>query len=395
MDKTKTVVIVGRVNVGKSAIFNYLTDSNEAIISSDPGTTCDRKCGLVAHEDKLFKLVDTGGVNLSSLKDSILALAPRKTKIEILSVFKGALEKAIVRQTKAALKEADLLLMVCDSEQGLHPGDEDLALVLKKINKPKILVCNKTDKPCHVSGIETFRQLELGEPIPVSALNLSGQDRRGRDSLLKLLIDKLNFVSPGEISRREKSPTSEIESKGKEVAPIRIVMIGRTGVGKSSLFNKILGKELAVVSDVCQTTTDSNNGSLPHGDRPILLTDTPGLLEKRDTKTDLDKILHQKTVDILKKADAVLFVTDVKKSLCSIDQYLAHLVNRANVPTVIVANKWDIFPRKDKEMVDQINIHYRNYLPKLSAAPIVFTSARTGEGTKKILEYELSPLFKK
>jgi len=111
---------------------------------------------------------------------------------------------------------------------------------------------------------------------------------------------------------------------------------------------------------------------------------------KKDRKTDLDEIAYQKTMDVLKKADAVLFVTEVKKSLCGIDRYLAYLVSKKKVPTVIVANKWDIFPKKSKEMVEQITIHYRDYLPDLNPVPIIFTSAKTGEGVKKILDIAIA-----
>lgn len=370
----KTVAIMGRVNVGKSALFNCLTNSNDAVVSPLAGTTCDRKYGLAGKDGRLFKLVDSGGVDLRSLKNSIFALSPRRTKIEILSEFKGVLERAMLRQTKIAIKEADLLLMVADWQQGVLPDDISLACLLKKINKPKILVCNKIDcKPSLISNLESFQQLGLGEPVLFSAIN-----NKGRNNLLELVVEILQ-VGETEMSLAESTD-----------APFRIAMLGKSGAGKSSLFNRILGKEMAVVSDVYQTTTDSNKGSFIHQGNPVLLTDTPGLLEKSDRINELDEITYQKTIDILKKANAILLVTEVTRSLCSTDQYLANLAVRAKVPIVIVANKWDIFPRKDKEIMNQINIHYRNYLPKLSAAPVIFTSAKTGQGIKEILEQVLT-----
>jgi len=368
----KTVVIIGRINIGKSSLFNCLTKSNQAMISSLPGSTCDKNYGLVKWKNCLFKLVDTGPVDLMSLKDSISSLAPRKKKIEILSAFKGMLEQAMLRQTKAALKEADLVLMLVDGQRSMYAKDRDLATVLKKINTPKILVCNKIDTAQLLSRMKEFRKFKLGEPIAVSA-----KTARNKGNLLDLIVEALK-IEPASVFL----PSQEVD-------PFRIVMIGRSNVGKSSLFNQMLGKKLALVSDVYQTTMDSHDEFLAYQEnpgRPILLTDTFGLLERLDMRTDVEEIAAKKTLNILKKADAVLFVTEVTKSLCRGDQYLARLVKRAKKKTIIVANKWDVFPRKDKEMIKQINIHYRNYLPFLVRCPIIFTSAKTGEGVQKVLD---------
>ncbi len=376
-EANKIVVILGRVNVGKSALFNCLTNSNEAVISPLPGTTCDRKFGVAEQKNRLFTLVDTGAVDLMSLKDSIFALSLRRTKIEISSTYKGPLEQAMLRQTKTALKEADLLLVLVDGQRPLGPKDKDLASVLREINVPKMLVCNKIDRAQQISGMKEFRRLRLGEPIAVSA-----KTARNKDNLLDFIIEALG-VEP------QIEPTS-VPRTIQKVSPFRIVLIGRSNVGKSSLFNQILGEETAVVSDVYQTTIDLHNESFTFQKRPILLTDTFGLVERSDMRTNMEKVATQKTLEILKKSDAVLFVTEVTKSLCSTDQYLASLVKRAKKRTIIVANKWDAFPRQDKEIVDQIIIHYRNYLPALTSAPIIFTSAKTGEGVQKVLDIAIS-----
>jgi len=375
---SKTVVILGRVNVGKSALFNCLTNSNEAVISPLPGTTCDRKYGLVEQKDKLFTLVDTGAVDLMSLKDSIFALSPKRTKIEISSTYKGPLEQAMLRQTKTALKEADLLLVLVDGQRPLGLEDKDLALVLKKINIPKMLVCNKIDRAQQVSRMKEFRRLRLGEPIAVSA-----KTARNKGNLLDFIIEALGI----ELTL----PPATFQ----EASSFRIVIIGRSNTGKSSLFNQILGRELAVASDVYQTTVDSHSGSFNHQGKSILLTDTFGLLEESDMRTDIEKVATQKTLEILEKSDAVLFMTEVTKSLCSTDQYLASLVKKVKKRTVIIANKWDAFPRQDKEIIDQIVIHYRNYLPALASSPIIFTSAKTGEGVQRVLDIVTSSLESK
>lgn len=374
----KTVVIAGRTNVGKSALFNCLTGNDDAIVSPLAGTTCDRKYGIVEWKGRLFELVDSGGVDLRSLKNSISALMPRRSKIEILSAFRGGFEKAMIKQTKDAIKEADLLLMVADWQQGVCLEDKDLALVLKKINKPTILVCNKIDKPSLLSDLKSFQRLNLGEPVMFSSV--SGD---GRSDLLDLIIEKLQ-IEASDKTIKPKSNKSSLKDGGKE--PIRIVMIGKSNVGKSSLFNKILREEIAVTGDVYQTTMDSNHKTFFYKKAQFILSDTPGLLEKIDRKTDIDEIVYQKTRDIIKKADVILLVTDVTGSLCGTDKFLARLAAKAKKKTVIIANKWDVFSKKDKEVINQINIHYRDYLSKLGDAPIVFASAKTGEGVSKILD---------
>jgi GTPase len=399
---TKTIAIVGRMNVGKSSIFNALLREDSAIVGAVAGTTCDKKYGQTKGRRGKFRIIDTGGVNLRNLKSSIVSLGYKRKSPDIFSEYLGTFEQAIVKQTKSAINEADILLMVVSADVGIHPDDITLARVLKKMNKKVILVCNKVDlinntgnqtyepnssdeifKGVDLTKVyplreEAFMNLSLGEPLGVSVIK-----NHGVEKLFELIADTLKVDPLYQMDE---------EAKRRDLDEVlKVVMIGRSGVGKSSLFNQIMGEELAVVSDVYQTTTDANQGSLEYNGKSIVLTDAPGLLEKSDIHTELDEILHQKTISILKEADAVLFVTEVTKGLSTTDQYLAHLVASANTPVVIVANKWDAFPRQDEEMVEQIMLHYRSYLPKLGDVPVIFASAKTGERISNVLKLVLNP----
>ncbi|MFA6254997.1 MAG: ribosome biogenesis GTPase Der [Patescibacteria group bacterium] len=369
MTKLPIVVIIGRINVGKSSLFNRLTETGKALVSKIPGTTRDYNLGRVNWQKKSFSLIDTGGVNIETLKNSIRSLLPDQNN-QLKNV--DTIEKEIVRQTKEAIAKADLILMVVDGQAGLMPEDKELALVVKKLKAPAMLVCNKIDNPKYQHQPNEFFALGLGRPWPVSAINGSGTG-----DFLDELIKKIKN-RPG----RPKKPEAK--------KPIKVAVIGKPNVGKSSLVNKILGENRVIVADTPQTTREPQDTEIDYLDEKIILIDTAGLRKKAKIKRGLEKMSTKKTLTTIKIADIVLFLTEVDQPLGKQDEHLAGLIKDAGAGVIVVANKWDLVPEKDEKTDGEIKKYYQRYFPYLSFAPLIFTSAKTGKNTDKILDVVLS-----
>ena len=361
-----TVVIVGRINVGKSSLFNRLTERNKAIVSALAGTTRDYNIGQVSWRKKTFNLIDTGGVNTANLKHSIQALVSKKIANKIKAVEE--IESAIIHQTKKALAKADLVLLVVDGQAGLLPEDRELALVLKKLNLPILLVCNKIDSQRWRDQTSEFFQLSLGQPLAVSAANGSGSGD---------LLDVITAKIPGQPGRPKTTPLPP---------PIKIALIGKPNAGKSLLLNKIVGEDRVIVSKVPQTTRDPQEIELYYQDQKIVLIDTAGLRRKAGTDTGIEKIANARTVATIKKADLVLFLTEADKKLTSQDNRLAGLLKDSRGSIIVLANKWDLLEGKDPNIDKKMKDYYQASLPFLSFAPLLFVSAKTGRNIDKIMD---------
>jgi len=364
--KLPTVVIVGRINVGKSKLFNRLTETSQAIVSSVAGTTRDYNVGSVSWQKKNFSLIDTGGINIDILKNSIQALVSKKIAKKIHRI--DEIESAVVDQTKQALQKANLILMVVDGQAGLLPEDTELALVLKKIKIPVIVVCNKIDSLKWQYQVNDFFKLGLGQPIPVSAANGSGTGD---------LLDKVTAKIKGHAGRPRKTEAEP---------PIKVAIIGKPNVGKSSLLNKIIGETRVIVSAVPQTTRDAQDIAIDYKDQKIILIDTAGLRRRSGDDRGIEKIANAKTIESIKRADLVLFLTEAQTSLTTQDNRLAGILKDCRVSIIFLANKWDIIddrtPQIDKKMKD----YYQASFPFLSFAPLLFVSAKTGRNIDKILD---------
>lgn len=369
-NKLSTVVIVGRTNVGKSFLFNRLTESGKALVSEIEHTTRDYNTGKVNWRTKTFTLIDTGGVNIDNLKKSIQSLLPGK-KVKSLDQV-DLIEKEIIEQTKLALAKADLILMVCDGKAGLNPEDKELALVLKKLGKPVFLIVNKIDRLKLHYQVNEFFKLGLGKPFAVSAANGSGTG-----DMLDELIKKIK----GQKGR----PKKEEETK-----PVRIAIIGKPNVGKSSLINKVLGEKRVIVSPMPQTTREPQDTAISYQNKKIILIDTAGLKKQAKIAPGLDSLASRRTLGVLKRASIILFVTDASQPISKQDAALAGLMKDAGAGIVLVANKWDLIPGKTDKSDNLVRSYYQRAFPFLSFAPIIFTSALTGRNVDKILDLALA-----
>ena len=365
MKKIPVVVIIGRTNVGKSSIFNRLTETSKALVSKIEGTTRDYNLGQVNWRKKTFSIIDTGGVDIDILKHSIQSLISDKKDKKNLNP--SVIEKEIIDQTKQALKKADLILMIVDGQAGLLPADKELALVLKKLKKENLLVCNKIDSQKYIHQINDFYKLGLGKPWPVSAINGSGTG----DLLDELIIH---------IKWSKGRPKKDIKEE-----KIKVALIGKPNVGKSSLVNKILGEKRVIVSPVPQTTREPQDTEIVYQDKKIILIDTAGLRKNARIERGIEKMSTKKSINAMKHADIILLITEADKPLSKQDQHLAGLIKDSSKGIIIIANKWDLIGDKDERIDSQVKQHYQSYFPYLSFAPILFTSAKTGRSVDKIL----------
>lgn len=380
-----TVALVGRVNVGKSTLFNRLTESRQALVSNIPGTTRTRNISIVNWRDKNFRLIDTGGLTFSN---------------EVI------LEDDIVAQTRLAIAEADLIIFVVDIQEGLLPQERELAKLLfkKDIKKPVLLVANKTDgnKFLPLAHEREWLKLGLGEPLPVSATSSLGVG-----DLLDTIYKKL-----GKAKTRLK--------KIKEFEPIKVALMGKPNVGKSSLFNKLIGEERVIVSPMPHTTREPHDTLVeykadearPHPTLPsaegrggvsspllrkgggggrsritkqhILFIDTAGIRRKTKVTGELEKIGIGKSIETISKSDIVLLLLDASEPITDQDQQLAGLLREHTRSVIIVINKWDLADDNEDAFRNQVKEDIYKSFPHLKFAPIIFTSAKTGYKTHQI-----------
>ena len=345
-----TVALVGRVNVGKSTLFNRLTESNKAIVSPVPGTTRTRNIGLATWRGKNFRLVDTGGLTFD---ESV------------------PLEEEIIEQTEIALKEADLVLFISDITEGLYPQEKELAKRLRMKHKkmPIIFVANKADGPdLRLRAYDgNWLKLGLGEPVAVSAQNGSGTG-----DLLDIIFTHLN----------------KLKIKPKKVVefnPIKVAIVGKPNVGKSTLFNKLIGEERVIVSDMPHTTREPHDTLVEVDGTPMLFVDTAGIRRKVKVKGELEKFGIGKSIDAINRCDIVLLVLDAAEPVTDQDQQLAGLLREHTKSVIIIINKWDLAEDNDDAFRNDVKKTIYGYFPHLDFAPIVFTSAKS--------EYRIHQIF--
>ncbi len=345
-----TVALVGRVNVGKSALFNRIMEERQALVSDIPGTTRTRNVGIASWRGKNFRLIDTGGLTFSE---------------------DVPLEDDIIKQTEIALRESDLIVFVTDIQSGLLPQERELAKKLLKKNKDKpiILVANKADDVLSRTKIyeREWLGLGLGEPIPVSAANGSNVG-----DLLDLIYSNFN-----KLSRRPK--------KVKETAaPIKVALMGRPNVGKSSLFNKLIGEERVIVNPMPHTTREPHDILVAVDGQPLLFIDTAGIRRKAKVSGELEKIGIGKSIATINKADIVLLVLDSTEPITDQDQQLAGLLREHTRSVIIIVNKWDLAEDNSDEFRNNVKKDIYASFPHLDFAPIVFVSATTGYRSHQI-----------
>jgi GTP-binding protein len=335
------VALIGRPNVGKSALFNRIIGEDEAIVSEEAGTTRDRHFGRAEWNGRAFWLVDTGG-----LSDDPNA----------------PMDREIRQQVATAVEEADMLLFVVDASAGLHPSDHRVAEMIRTTGKPWLLVVNKVDDPSRLDFYD-FYKLGAGDPFPVSA-----QNGKNSGDLLDEMVSRL----PASIPEDEEA--------------LRVAVVGRPNVGKSSFVNKLLGEDRLVVSDIAGTTRDAIDTPMTYHGRKMIFVDTAGL--RRQTKIDagIEFYSSLRTRRAIERANiCVLLVDATEGELHNQDLSIANLAWEAGRGLIIVVNKWDLVEKDDKA-VHKYEKKAQEKAPFLRYVPFLFTSALTGQRVSKILD---------
>jgi GTPase len=338
------VAIVGRPNVGKSTLFNRLIGSRKALVRDTPGVTRDRIHGISEFGGWRATVIDTGGLDPGS--DEPLAAQVRK-------------------QVLAGIAEADALVFVIDGREGLTPIDEEVARLLRRVSKPVLVAVNKVDaRAQEAAAAEAYR---LGmDPV----LTVSAEHGRGVAELIEALAVRL--------------PMSAGAGDAEEAGPLRIAVVGRPNVGKSSLVNAIAGQDRVVVHNEPGTTRDAVDTLVTVEGKPYILVDTAGLRRKGRTEGALDKLAAVMARRSLERADLAVVVIDAGEGVTTQDARIAGYAEAAGRAVVLVVNKWDLVGKADRapELVRSL----RERLPFLSHAPVVFTSAHAGTGLRDLFE---------
>ncbi len=337
------VAIVGRPNVGKSTLFNRLTHTRLAIVEDTPGVTRDRLYQDTEWNGKNFTLIDTGGIEMSS-QDSMLTL--------------------VKKQAQVAIEEADLILFITDGKAGVTIDDEEVAQMLRKTKKPVLLVVNKIENYDRPDQIYDFYQLGLGEPYAISASH--GMNTGDLLDAITAMLDE--------------SPAEDYDPD-----VIKIAVVGRPNVGKSSLTNAIIGKERSIVSEIAGTTRDAIDSPFSINGQDYVIIDTAGMRRKNkilDTTERYSVIRSLRSVD---RADVVLMVINAEEGLLEQDKRIVGYAHEQGKGIVLVINKWDLIQKDDKTYTT-FEKKIRSELLFLQYAPMVFVSAQTKQRVNKIIE---------
>lgn len=342
MIKPPLVAIVGRPNVGKSTLFNRILGNRTAVVDAESGVTRDRLYRDVDWAGRYFTLVDTGGIE---------------------SEASEVMADQVSNQALRAITEADLVLFVLDGKAGLLSEDVQVAGILRHSGRPVIPVVNKTDDFSKPLPLADFYALGLGDPVPVSAtmgLNIG--------DLLDLVVEKM----PETVEQPEPEA-------------VRIAVIGRPNVGKSSLVNRLLGEERVIVSEIPGTTRDAIDTRFRRGDREYVLTDTAGMRRKAKVQESIERYSVIRAGKALERSDLAFIILDATDGVTNQDQKIAGLAEEAGKATMVVVNKWDLF-RETEVPVSRYLDRVRDELGFIGYAPVLCVSALTGRGVDKILD---------
>jgi GTP-binding protein len=344
---TPTVAIVGRPNVGKSTLFNRLIGRREAIVDDQPGVTRDRNFGATEWNGRRFWLVDTGGLILGA---------------------DDPMNRAVRRQIEAAVAECDVVLFVVDVAAGVHPADLEIAAYLRRSARPVLLVANKADALPDDARHLAFYELGLGDPLPVSAaIGKSSGD----------LLDRVADALP----RTDEPPAGEV---------VHVAVVGRPNVGKSSIVNRLLGKERLVVTDEPGTTRDAIDTPLVHDGRTLVFIDTAGLRRRTKVADDVEFYSTLRTARAIERADVCVLVVDATAGMHAQDLRIANDAWDRGVGVIAAVNKWDLVEDKETNTAVRGERELKARAPFLEFIPFVYMSALTGQRVSRLLDLILA-----
>ncbi len=338
------VVIVGRPNVGKSSLFNWLIGRRVAIVDDVAGVTRDRISHLMCVDDRYFELVDTGGMGIEDA-DNLTA--------------------HIERQIELAVDSADLLLFVVDTREGLVPLDQEVARRLTYVKTPVICVANKTDSPALDAHVAEFYRLNRGTPLAVST-----RSDRGREELLAAILERLP---------PERTPAAPVEPA------MLLAIVGRRNTGKSTFVNTLAKAERVIVSEVPGTTRDSIDVRFELDGKTFVAIDTPGLRRKKSISTDIDFYSTHRAERSIRRADVVLLFFDPTERISKVDKQLCEYVAEQYKPCIFVVNKWDLYA--DSMPTEKWVTYLRDTFRTMWYVPIAFITGKTGKNVKALLNH--------
>ena len=347
MSVAPVVAIVGRPNVGKSTLFNRLVGQRQAVVHEVPGTTRDRLVSRVTWDDQSFILVDTAGLTAGATDD---------------------LEEIVQAQLAVALGDADVILLLTDASTGLHPQDASAADVVRRLGKPVVLAANKAETPDREMIATEFYTLGLGDPFPISAMHNLG---------IADLMDRLMPLLPSA------EPEEELESQA-----MRLAIVGRPNVGKSSLLNAIAGEERAIVHETPGTTRDAVDTSVVYRGQPLILIDTAGIRRRGQVEPGVEKFSVLRAFQAVERCNVAILVLDAMDLVTAQDTHVAGYVAEAYRGLVIAVNKWDLAEERNFNRAGVENVLKRR-LSWASYAPVRFTSAVTGSGVNELMNTAL------
>lgn len=340
--KQKIIAIVGRPNVGKSTLLNRIVGSRKSIVDDMAGVTRDRIYFDASWQGKTFTLIDTGGI--------------------ITDDNESAFVKNIFSQAKLAIDEADLILFIVDGKIGLTPYDKDIAKILRESKKNVLLLVNKIDDIKEIGNISDFYALSLGEPVNVSALHGTNMG-----DILDTITSDIELDNEDEIQDEK----------------IKVAIVGKPNAGKSSILNKLLNEDRAIVSDVSGTTRDSINSEIKVNDDTFVLIDTAGIRKKGKVDYGVEAFAVDRAIRAIRDADVALLVVDSLEGMTDQDVKIAQTIEQSGAGLIIAFNKWDLIKNTQTHDFEQKIL---NDMPFLSYAKRIFISAKTNQRIDKILK---------
>jgi GTP-binding protein len=350
-NKSPNIAIVGRPNVGKSALFNRLVGRKIAIVHDQPGITRDRISAVCRRGEQPFVVWDTGGVG---------------------GTGESELSRQVRRAVEEAIRDSDLLLFLVDAKEGLTPLDQELARMLRKSQKPVVLVINKIDTEKHENLTVDFASLGFSESLSISAAHGRG---------ISELIETIDQLLPSS-SATDQSPVTIRQS-------LSIAIIGRPNVGKSSLINSIVCSERAIVSELPGTTRDSVDISYERNGQKFLFIDTAGIRRRGKQSSSVEVFSVMRAERSIRRADLCVLIVDLTMGVTAQDKRIAGLIQKARKAALVVLNKWDLIrpKRSERKMIAQLVNETRARIFFLDYAPVLIASALTGENIEKLFEF--------